>query len=209
MSKEDLERRAASVRSNRKVAETKHATKAAEGEANTEKFRILWNAAAPGYLGAWGGHYDMMQATVKLTVLNQTVEDIPAFLEWVVTEWRSLKFRSGTRWMFEKDMLPRHPTMRFVLHHWSHFHASYIDRAQDKAHDYVDPEVDALREDLAFLEAKLQEVAKFGPEAQLLKARILIETLERENQRLRALFAPFVDLDTDLPTWEEKENGKI
>lgn len=159
MSKEDLERRAAEVREGRKVTSTDRAAKAADGDATTEKFRVLWNHAAPGYLGAWGGTRDMMHAKEKLDALAETVEDIPAFLEWVVTEWRTLKFRSGTSWMSAKDMLPRHPTMRFVLHHWSHFFASYTDRAQEIAHDYTDPEIEILKEDIAFLEGKLREAA--------------------------------------------------
>jgi hypothetical protein len=195
------------VRQKRKVSQAKHSTKAAAGELSTDKFRILWNAAAPGYLGAWGTTRDMMHAREKLDALVKVVDDIPAFLEWVVTEWRTLKHRSGTQWMHEKNMLPRHPSMRFVLHHWSHFHASYVDRAQEQAHDYVDPEVDLLKEDIHFLETKLQEAAKFGQEAQILKLRQQNEKLKAENARLRAQLAPLVDLDTDLPTWEEKQNG--
>lgn len=208
-SKDRYDELTAGVAADRKAKVARNVTKAAQGDTTTEKFRILWNAAAPGYLGAWGGTKDMMHAAAKLTTLNEAVEDIPAFLGWVVTEWRTLKFRSGTAWMHEKDMLPRHPTMRFVLHHWSHFYASYNDRAQERAHDYVDPEVDALKEDLAFLEGKLQEIAKWGGESQLLRARQHIKALEKDNAKLRAQLAPLVDLDTELPTWEEKENATV
>ncbi len=199
-----MERRAAGVRANRAVTSEKHADKAAEGDANTDKFRILWDAACPEHHGAWGGTRDMMHAKEKIVALTATVEDVKGFLEWVVKEWHSLKFRTGTDWMAKRDMIPRHPNMRFVLHHWSHFHAAYNDRENEKGYDYVDPEVDALREDIGFLEGKLREAANFGQEAQLLKARQRITELETENTRLRAQLAPLVDLDTGLPTWEEK-----
>ena len=207
MSDKDLDELADGVRANRTVTSKKHAAKAAEGDANTDKFRILWDVACPEHHGAWGGHLDMKRAKEKVTVLYNTVGDVPEFLAWVVKEWHSLKFRTGTDWMSEKGMMPRHPNMRFVLHHWSHFYSAYTDRARERNYDHVDPEVEALREEIGFLEGKLREAASFGQEAQLLRARLHIGHLETEVNRLREILSPLVDLDTDLPTWEEKENA--
>jgi len=209
MSKEDLERRAAGVRENRVVTSAKHTDKAAAGEANTDKFRILWDAACPEHRGAWGGHLDMKQAMERVPLLTETVGDVPDFLAWVVREWHSMRSRTGTDWMAEKGMLPRHPNMRFVLYHWSHFHSAYIDREAEKGLDYVDPNVDALLDDIGFLEMRLDEAANFGHEAQITRLRIENERLKIENAHLRAQLAPFVDLDTDLPTWEEKNAAKV
>lgn len=212
MSEDEFDELARAARVRRKVTEARRAYEASEkSEQTTDTFRIQWNHAAPGYLGAWGSHFDMIQAQAKLDVLADTIEDIPAFLEWVVNEWRTLKFRSGTAWMAtdKKDMLPRHPTMRFVLHHWTHFYASFIDREQEIAFDYVDPEVDEKNEVIAYLEGKLREAAKFGQEAQLLRARQHIKALEADNAKLRAQLAPLVDLDSELPTWEEKQNAEV
>lgn len=216
MSKDDLDNIVEAARARRKVSSRCAIDKKAnDGTFTTDTFRLVWNEAAPGYPGAWGGTRDMMHAREKLDALLGTIcpnrvdaaKEVEEFLAWVVTEWRSLKFRSGTSWMHQKDMLPRQPSMRFVLHHWSHFFASYTDRAQETAHDYEDPLIDELREDRAFLETKLREVAKFGGEAQIARLKLENTKLETENARLRELLSPLVDLDTELPTWEEKQNA--
>jgi hypothetical protein len=193
------------VKLRREQAAAKHTAKAAEGETNTNKFRILWDAACPEHPGAWGGTRDMMHAREKIAALTAVAGDLQHFLVWVAQEWHSLRNRTGTDWMAKANMLPRHPNMRFVLHHWTHFMAAYHDRERQKGHNHVDPEVDALREEVGFLNLKLHEAANFGQEAQLLKAKEQIKFLEKQNARLRATLGPLVDLDSDdLPTWEEK-----
>jgi len=209
MSIDDLERLAESVRERRNVSVQTTADSAASGEMNTNKFRILWDAACPEHPGAWGSTRDQMNGKEKITALMEVVDNLQEFLAWVAKEWHSLKFRSGTQWMAEKDMLPRHPAMRFVLHHWSHFHASYLDREAEQGFDYVDPNVDALLDDIGFLEMRLDEAASFGQEAQIARLKNENERLKIENARLRAQLTPFVDLDTELPTWEEKDAAKV
>ena len=209
MRKDDLDELNDAVRENRHVTSAKHTAKAEKGDANTDKFRLLWDAACPEHRGAWGDRFDMKQAMERVGVLYATVGDVPEFLAWLAQEWHSLKFRTGTDWMVERGMLPRHPNMRFVVYHWSHFYAAYSDRAHQHGYDSVDPLVDDLREDIGFLETKLDEAAKFGQEAQLLRAREHIKDLEKEVKRLRDLLAPLIDLDTDLPTWEEKNAPKV
>ena len=183
----------------------KYAAKAEAGDANTEKFRVLWTAACPEHPGAWGDRWDMKQAMERVEVFDATVEDIPDFFRWLVQEWFSLRRRTGTDWMAERGMLPRHPNMRFVLYHWSHFHAAYLDRDREKGLDYVDPNVDALLDDIGFLEMRLDEAAKFGHEAQLARLKTENEKLRTENAQLRAQLTPLVDVDLELPTWEERD----
>lgn len=210
MSKE-LEQIEAEVRKRRKATEQGRIGETLDKEElSSLDFTQLWNAAAPDHKGVFIDRRDMMHGVEKIAQMTRMIprEDLVPFLEWLVYEWVTLKDRHGTRWMHERKFLPHQPDMRFVLHHWHHFHTAWLDREREKAHDYVDPDVKLLREELGRLDYKLREAVFFGDELQLARLREQNELIKIENARLRSMVTDLLiklgDPDLEpLPPWED------
>ena len=121
----------------------------------------IWNAAATSITEGSTYHCPRLSkkdeglAKRKLNELLETQPDesysagqfLLQFFTWVIAEWNTMRARHGTGWMADRDMLPRHPEMTFVVHHWKFFRRAYADRHTEKGLNYVTPEVDASRSD--------------------------------------------------------------
>lgn len=187
-----------------------------EDEVKAHDMVGIWNSAATTITADGKFHCpslskkDEGRAKAKLRELLETQPDaaysagqfLLQFFTWVIEEWNTMPYRHGTGWMHKKDMLPRHPEMNFVVHHWKFFRQAYADRHQEKGYNYVAPEVDELREEVGVLQKKLLDKERFSE-------RVRMERLKEENARLKQELLDMsakvpVDLDTDLPAWEEE-----
>ncbi len=146
----------------------------------------------------------------KLTLLLEAQPDeaysagqfLRQFFTWVIEQWNTMPHRHGTAWMHKKDMIPRYPEMTFVVHFWKFFLQAYADRRSESGFNYVAPEVDELREEVGVLENKLSEKERFDGHAALSRLRQQNRKLRQQLDEASAKVP--VDLDTDLPEWEEE-----
>ena len=190
-----------------------------EKHVTSNDMRDIWNSAAFDVTGDrelqadFTSKVDQSQAKRRLVSLLGTCDiDTPpgeflqAFFEWVIKEWPSMSARNGTSWMHKRDMLPRHPDMHFVVHHWKHFRRAYADRQRERSLDYLAPELDERDEEIGRLKQQLVEKDRFDGRETIQRQRDEIRELKARNHTLSAQVAPTVDLDEDLPEWKEEDH---
>lgn len=224
MGTDTIEQAKAAARARRESAESTRATKSAaklrkgEGKVTSNDMVAIWNDAAKEITGDRQfycppmSRADQARARRKLVELLETQPDeayspgqfLLQFFTWVVGEWSTMKHRHGTKWMHDRDMLPRHPEMTFVVHHWKFFRRSYADKHTESGYDYVSPEVDELREENDRLKKQLQDAKRFAPDVRMDYLRRTNKQLQEKVDQLSAKVP--VDLDSDLPEWEEEPN---
>lgn len=141
MGTDTIEQAIAAGKSRRTKAEDSRATKSAaklskgKGKVSSNDMVGIWNSAAKSVTGSRQFYCpamtkpDQARARRKLVELLETQPDeqyspgqfLLQFFTWVVKEWNTMRARHGTKWMHDRDMLPRHPEMTFVVHHWKFF----------------------------------------------------------------------------------------
>lgn len=214
----ELETKLENAKQSRKTKRAAHLDKQIEDpDFSIENFRHIWNAANENYPGVYGDHLDQKRHAEKLVALVASIggetpgPQIKEFVEWLAAEWRTLRDRRATGWMHTKGMLPKHPDMRYVLHHWHHFFSAWIDRDREKSYDYEDPEVKLWRDRYQQLLYELREKAFFSDEASVARLKeekaILQTRIDRLTATCNSLLAKYQPEGTpDLPAWEELQH---
>lgn len=187
-----------------------------EDEVKAHDMVGIWNSAATNITADGTFHCPRLSKKDEGRIkgrLNELLETQPnetysagqfllQFFTWVIEEWSTMRARHGTGWMHQKDMLPRHPEMNFVVHHWKFFRQAYGDRHREKGFDFVTPEVDELREEVGLLKNRVRDRDRFDGHEALSRLQEKNRKLQQQVDELSAKVP--VDLDSDLPEWEEE-----